>query len=135
MGEKKGADDPYVQTRIGDRGVVSIEIVGKEKKATDPLKVRLENMVAGDKLDSDVLAFLVHVTKKQGILRSNIREKKKKKKKKKVFVWSDFKTQSLNVYGKSKPVEEARQMIKGEVERLRQIEITESWQSCWVRKT
>jgi hypothetical protein len=38
LGEKKGPDDPYVQTRIGDRGDIFIEIVGKEKKAAGPSK-------------------------------------------------------------------------------------------------
>jgi len=52
LGEKMGADDPHVQTRTGERENVSIEIAGKEKKAAGPLKVRVENMIASDKLDS-----------------------------------------------------------------------------------
>jgi len=51
LGEKKSAEDVYVQTRIGCRGAVFIEVVGEEK-AAGPLKVHVENMIAGDKLDS-----------------------------------------------------------------------------------
>ena len=85
MGEKKGADDPYVQTRIGDRGDVFIEIVGKEKKAAGPLKVRVENMIGGDKLDSTFWHPSFMSPRSRAFFDRIYAEKK-------VFVWSDFKT-------------------------------------------
>ena len=85
LGEKKGADDPYVQTRIGDRGDVFIEIVGKEKKAAGPLKVRVENMIGGDKLDSTFWHPSFMSPRSRAFFDRIYAEKK-------VFVWSDFKT-------------------------------------------
>jgi hypothetical protein len=52
LGEKRGVDDPYVRARTTDGGFVFIEVVGKEKKTAGPLKVRVENMIAGEKLDA-----------------------------------------------------------------------------------
>jgi hypothetical protein len=126
LGEKKGADDPYVQTRIGARGEVFIEIVGKEKKAAGPLKVRVENMIAGDKLDSSFWHPSFTSPRSRAFF-DRIYEGKK------VFVWSDFKTLSLKVYGESNAIEEARQMIKGEVECLGQMETTRVLAREWVR--
>ena len=119
LGEKKDADDPYVQARIGDRGDVFIEIVGKEQKAAGPLKVRVENMIAGDKLDSTFWHPSFVSPRSKAFFDRIYAETK-------VFVRSDFKTQSLKIYGESNVAEEGhgRQMIRAEVERLGQMETT-----------
>jgi hypothetical protein len=123
--EKKGADDPYVQVRMGDRGGVFIEIVGKEKKTAGPLKVRVENMIAGDKLDPTFWHPSFATSKSKGFFDRIFAEKN-------VFVRGDFKTQSLKIYGESNAVEEVRQRIKEEVERLGQMESTRVLNREWV---
>ncbi|KIM39596.1 hypothetical protein M413DRAFT_415587 [Hebeloma cylindrosporum] len=125
LGEKKGPNDPYVQTRKGDRGDVFIEIVGKEKKASGPLKVRVESMVAGDKLDSTFWHPSFASPRSRAFFDRIYAEKQ-------VFIWSDFKTRSLKAYGESRAVEEARPIIKGEVERLSQSETTRVLAREWV---
>ncbi|KIM35596.1 hypothetical protein M413DRAFT_79263 [Hebeloma cylindrosporum] len=126
LGERKGADDPYVQARTtGDHGRVFIEIVGKEKKTAGPLKVRVENMIAGEKLD---LEFW-HPSFTSPESKSFFDEIYAKKK---VFVRSDFKTRSLKIYGEGNASEEARQMIKDKVESLGLMESTRSLRREWV---
>ena len=125
LGERKGVDDPYVQARIGDRGVVFIEIVGKEKEMAGPLKVRVENMIAGEKLDPTFWHPSFASPKSKGFLDRIYAEKK-------VFVRSDFKTQSLKIYGESSAVEEARHMIRERIESVGQIETTRMLNREWV---
>ena len=126
LSEKKGLDDPYVQARtMGDRGGIFIEIVGKEKKATGPLKVRIENIIAGEKLDPTLWHPSFASPKNVAFFNQVYTEKK-------VFVRSDFKTHSLKVYGESNAVEEARQMIREKVESLGRMETTRTLKREWV---
>ena len=94
-----------------------IEIVGKEKKAAGPLKVRVENMVGGDKLNSTFWHPSFVSPRSKAFFDRIYAETK-------VFVRSDFKTQSLKIYGESNVIEGGRQMIRAEVERLEQMETT-----------
>jgi RNA recognition motif-containing protein len=125
LGERKGVDDPYVQARMGDRGGVFIEIVGKEKETAGPLKVRVENMIAGEKLDPTFWHPSFAAPKSKAFFDRIYAEKK-------VFVRSDFKTRSLKIYGESNAVEEARHMIQGRIESLGQIETTRMLNREWV---
>jgi hypothetical protein len=126
LGEKKGVDDPYVQARIvSDQRGVSIEIVGKEKKTAGPLKVRVEGMIAGEKLDPTFWHPSFTSTKGKAFFDKIFAENK-------VFVRVDFKTQSLKVYGEPNAVEEARKMIKRKVEHLGQMETTRVLNREWV---
>ena len=125
LGERKGVDDPYVQARIGDRGVVFIEIVGKEKEMAGPLKVRVENMIAGEKLDPALWHPSFTSPKGKAFFDRIYAEKK-------VFLRNDFKTQSFKIYGESNAVEEARHMIQGRIESLGKMETTRVLNREWV---
>jgi len=81
------------------------------------LKVRVEGMAAGERLDShfwhpsfltpEGKAFFEHIYKN-----------------KKVYVRSDLKFRALRLYGEANALEEARQMIKEEINRLARLETT-----------
>ena len=112
-------NDAHVQTEVGDREDVFIHVSGQDKKAVGSLKVRVEHMVAGERLDPEFWhpsfsapnqrVFLDRIYQIVG-----------------VYVRADVKTRSLKVYGGSDVViEEARKMIKEEVERLAKLETTE----------
>ena len=126
LGERKGVDDPYVQARtIGDRGGIFIEIVGKEKKTAGPLKVRVENMIAGEKLDAEFWHPSFMSPKSKAFFDQVYAEKR-------VYVRSDFKTHSLKIYGEPNAIEDARQMIQEKVESLGQMETTRMLKREWV---
>lgn len=119
LSEKTPGSDAHVQTRIGDRGGVFIDVLGQDKKAVGSLKVRVEHMVAGQRLDPEFWhpSFLaLH----QKVFFDRVYKTKG------VYVRSDPKTRSLKVYGGSDAmVEEARKMVKEEVDRLANLETTE----------
>ncbi|KIM39580.1 hypothetical protein M413DRAFT_415567 [Hebeloma cylindrosporum] len=125
LGEKKGVNDPYVQARIGDRGAVFIEIVGKEKEMAGPLKVRVENMMAGEKLGPTFWHPSFASPKSKAFFDGIYTGQK-------AFVRSDFKTQSLKIYGESTAVEEARRMIQKRIANLGQVETTRTLNREWV---
>jgi hypothetical protein len=111
--------DAHIQTKIGNRGDVLIQVLGQDKKAVGSLKVRVEHMVAGERLDPEFWhpsftspnkrVFLDRIYQTQG-----------------VYVRADLKTRSLKVYGGSDAmVEAARRMVKEEVNRLATLETTE----------
>ena len=119
LSEKRPDRDAHVQTRAGNRGDVFIHVLGQDKKAVGSLKVRVEHMVAGQRLDpefwhpsflaSNQRAFFDRIYQTKG-----------------VYVRSDLKTRSLKVYGGSDGmIEEARGMIKEEVDRLAKLETTQ----------
>ncbi|GLB33410.1 hypothetical protein LshimejAT787_0102940 [Lyophyllum shimeji] len=103
--------------RVPDRGIVRIRLSGEDKKAVGALKVRVETLVAGEKLDTTYWhrsflwpkgrAFLDKVFQETG-----------------VYVRGDFKVQALKLYGEGRAVNNARQMIEEEVARLAQLEWT-----------
>ncbi|KAH8099503.1 hypothetical protein BXZ70DRAFT_229611 [Cristinia sonorae] len=112
LAERKPGRDAYLQVRIGDRGDAFVRVRGDDKKAAGALKVRVEGMVAGERLDptfwhasflSDraARAFFDRIRASTG-----------------VFVRIDSKTHSLRVYGDDDGVKEVRGMIKAEVDRL-----------------
>ena len=118
LSEKTPDRDAYVQTKIGNRGDISIQVLGQDKKAAGTLKVRVEHMVAGEKLDPEFWhpSFSAH----QRVFLDRIYQTKG------VYVRADLKTRSLKVYGGSDAmVEEARMMVKEEIDRLAKFETTE----------
>ena len=111
-------NDAHVQTQVDD-GAVFIHVLGHNKRAVGSLKVRVEHMVAGERLDPKFWhpsfsapiqrAFFDHIYRTVG-----------------VYVKPDLRTQSLKVYsGSDAMVEEARRMVKEEVDRLVELETTE----------
>ena len=118
LSENMTGSDAHVQINVvEDRKTVLICVLGQDKKAVGSLKVRVEGMVAGERLDThfwhpsfltpDGKAFFDHIYKD-----------------KKVYVRSDLKFRALRIYGESNALEEARQMIKEEINRLARLETT-----------
>ena len=119
LSEKRPDRDAHVQTKVGDRGDIFIRVLGQDKKAVGSLKVRVEHMVAGERLDPEFWhpSFLAPIQKD---FFDRIYKNKE------VYVRSDPKTRSLKVYGGSDAVvEEVRKMVKEEVDRLAKLETTE----------
>ncbi|KAF8194704.1 hypothetical protein BJ912DRAFT_924165 [Pholiota molesta] len=117
----------HVHTSIGEAGDVFVRVLGQDKRAARSLKVRVEGMVAGVKLDaahwhpsfafpSGKLSFFSRVFNE-----------------KKVYVRSDFKAHCLRLYGEPAEVTEAKQMIRVEVERLAERETTVDLAAACVR--
>ena len=118
LSENMTGSDAHVQINtVEDRNTVLICVLGQDKKAVGSLKVRVEGMAAGEKLDShfwhpsfltpDGKAFFENIYKD-----------------KKVYVRPDLKFRALRLYGETKALEEARQMIKEEINRLARLETT-----------
>ena len=118
LSENMTGSDAYVQINTAeDRNTVLICVLGQDKKAVGSLKVRVEGMAAGERLDSqfwhpsfltpDGKAFFDHIYKD-----------------KKVYVRSDLKFRALRLYGETNALKEARQMIKEEINRLARLETT-----------
>ena len=118
LSESMTGSDAHVQINmVEDRKTVLICVLGQDKKAVGSLKVRVEGMAAGERLDShfwhpsflthDGKAFFDHIYKD-----------------KKVYVRCDLKFRALRLYGETKALEEVRQMIKEEINRLARLETT-----------
>ncbi|KDR76477.1 hypothetical protein GALMADRAFT_139404 [Galerina marginata CBS 339.88] len=118
LSEKKPGSDTCVEPKIGDRGdVVFLRVLGQDRKATGPLKVRVENMVAGEKLDATYWHSSFGSTGGRSFFDRIYREKN-------AFVRNDFKTRSLRVYGEPSTILEVCEIIKSEVDRLSKSETT-----------
>jgi len=94
--------------------VVHIRLSGSVKEATGALKVRVENLARGDKVDGwhrslgfPGNSFVTRVRSKTG-----------------AYLRADWKQQSLKVYGAPQAVDHAREMIKGELNRLASLDHT-----------
>lgn len=94
--------------------VVHIRLSGSVKEATGALKVRVENLARGDKVEGWHRSFgfsgnpiVPRVYTETG-----------------AYLRTDWKQQSLKVYGTPGAVDRAREMIKGELERLAALDYT-----------
>ena len=117
LSEKAPGRDAYIHARAGQLGdVFFIRVLGVDKKAAGTLKVRVENMVAGVALDASHWhpSFMSIARTKPLFDRIYAATK--------VHIRSDFKTRSLNVYGDADNINEARRMVKTEVDRLAEME-------------
>jgi hypothetical protein len=119
LSEKIPERDAYVQTKIGNRGDVFIDVLGQDKKAVGTLKVRVEHLVAGKRLDPEFWHPSFSAPNQRVFLNRIYQTKG-------VYVKADLKTRSLRIYGGSDVmVEEARMMVKEEIDRLAKLETTE----------
>ncbi|KAI9457853.1 hypothetical protein HD554DRAFT_1762203 [Boletus coccyginus] len=94
--------------------VVHIRLSGSVKEATGALKVRVENLARGDKVDGwhrslgfPGNSFVTRVHLETG-----------------AYLRADRKRQSLKVYGAPRAMDQAREMIKGELDRLASLDYT-----------
>ena len=118
LSESMAGSDAHVQINtVKGRKTVLICVLGEDKKAVGLLKFRVEGMAAGERLDSHFWhpsfiapggkAFFEHIYKN-----------------KKVYVRIDLKFRALRLYGETKAINEVRQMIKEEINRLAGLETT-----------
>ncbi|RDB20510.1 ATP-dependent RNA helicase DEAH12, chloroplastic [Hypsizygus marmoreus] len=114
MNDKKGSNI-YINTN--ERAVVRVRVNGDNKKAVGALKVRVETLVAGEKLDANFWHRSFLSTKGRAFLDKVFDETG-------VYIRSDFKIYALKLYGDGDTKEDARRMITAEVERLAQLEWT-----------
>ncbi|KAF9485597.1 hypothetical protein BDN70DRAFT_988794 [Pholiota conissans] len=126
LSEKKPGRDAHVQIRVGDRGDVFIRVLGQDKKAAGSLKVRVEGMVAGEKLDATHWHPSFGFPRGKAFLNRIFGEKK-------VYIRNDFKARCLRACGEPTRFEEAKQMIREEVERLAGMETTRVLDPACVR--
>ena len=118
LSENMTGSDAHVQINaVEDRKAVFICVLGQDKKAVGSLKVRVEGMVAGERLDSKFWhpSFLLPGGK--AFFERIYKDKK-------VYVRSDLKVRALRLYGETNASEEARQMIQEEVNRFARLETT-----------
>ncbi|KAG6885126.1 hypothetical protein C0993_005704 [Termitomyces sp. T159_Od127] len=94
--------------------VAIICLSGSDKKLVGALKVRVETLVAGEKLGAYWHRSFIRPQGRQFLTKIFSSTK--------VYVRCDFKTRSLRIYGEGEAKERARQLIKEEVERLAQEE-------------
>ena len=107
--------DKACNLRINVQDRVSIRVLGKDKKAVGSLKVRVENLAAGEKLENwhrsfgygTGTQFLNSVSKATG-----------------AFVRNDWRLRALKVYGEPSAIREACEMIESEISRLASLEWT-----------
>ncbi|KAG9311926.1 hypothetical protein JVU11DRAFT_8187 [Chiua virens] len=100
---------------IRDSGnIMRIRLSGSVKEATGALKVRVENLARGDKVEGWHRSFgfpgnpfVSHIHSATG-----------------AYLRADSKRQSLNVYGAPRAVDRAREMVKSELERLASLDYT-----------
>ncbi|KAF8159255.1 hypothetical protein B0H34DRAFT_796535 [Crassisporium funariophilum] len=117
MSEKRPGTDSHIQIKLGNRGDYFIRVLGQDKKDVGSLKVRVESMVAGEKLDSRY--WHQSFSSPSGkTLFDRIHGSKN------VFVRMDFKIRALKIYGDPATTEEVKEMIREEVDRLAGLETT-----------
>ena len=94
--------------------IVRIQLSGSVKEATGALKVRVENLARGEKVDGWHRAlgisgnpFVSRVHRESG-----------------AYLRADWKRQSLKVYGVPRAVDQAREMIKSELDKLASLDYT-----------
>ncbi|KAF9038650.1 hypothetical protein BJ165DRAFT_1407775 [Panaeolus papilionaceus] len=121
LSERKEGSDAFVQIRIpgGPRQPhVFVRALGTNKKTVGALKVRVESLASGTKLESQTywhssfaslngMSFFQRVKRETGVL-----------------VRNDFKTRSLKLYGNATKLDDACRMLKEEADRLREEEVT-----------
>lgn len=96
------------------RGIARIRILGSVKPAVGALKVRVENLAAGERVDGWNSAL---ATPGSAFVRSVVTDTG-------AFLRGDWMKKQLKVYGDPKSVDAAREMVKRELERLAGLERT-----------
>ena len=96
---------------------VSIRVVGEDKKAVGALRVRVETLVAGEKLDATFWHHSFMFAKGKEFLDRVYAENG-------MFLRCDWKIRLLRMYGDDERKQRAKQMIKDEVARLANLEWT-----------
>ena len=113
-----GSDAHFQIITVKDRNTALIRVFGQDKKAIGSLKVRVEGMVAGERLDSNYWHPSFLTPDGKTFFEQIYKDKK-------VYVRCDLKFRALRLYGETDDaLEEVRQMIKEEINRLARLETT-----------
>ncbi|KAF9038653.1 hypothetical protein BJ165DRAFT_1325670, partial [Panaeolus papilionaceus] len=121
LSERKEGSDAFVQIRIPNgphQPHIFVRALGTNKKTVGALKVRVESLASGTKLESQTywhssfatyraFPFFHRVKRETGVL-----------------VRNDFKTRSLKLYGEATKLDDACRILKEEADRLREEEVT-----------
>ena len=108
-GRENGLAGLHVHHRPDGR--VIIKVTGDDKKAVGALKVRVESLVGGERLDASYWhRSFFSVTGQQFLHQVHTMCG--------AYVRADRKIQALRVYGNTETVDEAKELIKEEIERL-----------------
>ncbi|KAG6813469.1 hypothetical protein H0H92_010803 [Tricholoma furcatifolium] len=112
LSESNAKDGPSIYiNRFANGARVNIRLLGNDRKLVGALKVRAETLIAGENLDASCWHRSFLSAKGREFLGDVYTSTK-------VFVRSDFKTQSLKIYGEGDAKQRARQMIEEEVAEL-----------------
>ncbi|KAG6918219.1 hypothetical protein DXG01_015812 [Tephrocybe rancida] len=118
LAEPNGDKGPRVHiNRIPNRNIVTIRLSGDDKKLVGALKVRVETLAAGEKLGATYWHRSFLWVKGRDFLSKIFSSTN-------VYARSDFKTQSIKIYGDGEAKGRARRLIEEEVTRLAQQEWT-----------
>ena len=110
--------DAHVQiNKVENRKTVLVRVFGNDKKAVGSLKVRVEGMVAGERLDSHFWHPSFLTPDGKALFERIYKDKK-------VHVRIDLKFRALRLYGETNAIEETRRMIKEEINCLARLETT-----------
>jgi hypothetical protein len=109
----EGRENGMAGLHVHDRadGCVIIKVTGDDKKAVGALKVRVESLVGGERLDAGYWHRSFFSVAGQQFLRQVHTTCG-------AYVRTDRKIQTLRVYGDTEMVDDAKELIKEEVERL-----------------
>ena len=119
LSEDLTGSNAHVQiSTVEDQKTVLICVSGQDKKAVGLLKVRVEGMAAGERLDSNYWHPSFLTPDGEAFFEQIYKDKK-------VYVRCDLKFRALRLYGETDDaLEEVRQMIKEEINRLARLETT-----------
>ncbi|KAF6760856.1 hypothetical protein DFP72DRAFT_881586 [Ephemerocybe angulata] len=101
----------YIRANVRGNGRVFINVEGSDEKEVGSLKVRVEGLVAGERLGVEHWHSMLASPKSKGLFERITNESK-------VFVMVDGRYQSLRLFGSSEGVARAKEIIREEVERL-----------------
>ncbi|KAF5341182.1 hypothetical protein D9611_006080 [Ephemerocybe angulata] len=101
----------YIRANVRGNGRVFINVEGSDEKEVGSLKVRVEGLVAGERLGVEYWHSMFASPKSKGLFERIANESK-------VFVMVDGRYQSLRLFGSSEGVARAKEIIREEVERL-----------------
>ncbi|PPR00248.1 hypothetical protein CVT24_005016 [Panaeolus cyanescens] len=119
LSEKKDGNDAVVRVRAPPHNAhVFIRAEGENKKDVGALKVRVESLASGRKLDSQTHWHSSFASIQARKLFDRVKRETG------VLVRNDFKTQCLKVYGDATKLDEAADILKQEADNLRDEEVS-----------
>jgi hypothetical protein len=117
LGGNKNNEGSQLRINIYENERVALRVVGEDKKAVGSLKVRVETLVAGERLDVTYWHRSFNSPKGRQFLAKVSSDAD-------VYVRSDWKVHALRIYGDGDAKDEARRLILAEIDRFALLEWT-----------